>query len=688
VNKPIRRSIILAIPVCFLLTLFFVIGHSFRASAEKPLYWVTVQESELAHVRQKIQSRGGRFDYDVTTRQDDIAVLRMDELQMLDLSRNMHDEFHKCAGFSSHESFEEALAAAGAGFRTEAVQAPQAYSIDNQANVNPLIAEAAEASTRQVILDLSAFPNRRYNQPSGLDSATWIKNKWTTLAAGRSDITVEFFTHTTAVSPQPSVVLTIQGTTLPNEVVILGAHQDSINSASQTASAPGADDDASGVASLTEAIRIIAAKNFKPQRTVKFMAYAAEEVGLRGSNAIAADFLSRGVNIAGVLQLDMTNYKSASSPHDFVLVTDFTNAAQNQFIRDLSAAYFPTYVIANTTCGYKCSDHASWSDRGYAASFPHESTLANSNQQIHKATDTISQSGGNANHALKFAKLALVFTGELAKGSIATAPPIKARFDYDGDGKTDVSVFRPDDHFWYLNNSTAGYSGAAWGLSTDRIVPGDYDGDGKTDMSVYRDGSWYIYGTTQGFFAAYFGNATDIPQPEDYDGDGKTDVAVFRPSDGTWYIQKSGGGLTITQFGNSTDRPAAADFDGDGKADITVFRDGFWYQLLSQQGYSGVHFGMATDRPVAADFDADGKADPAVYRDGMWYVLGSQSGYTGVHFGLPTDIPVTGDYDGDGKSDAAVFRDGMWYVLRSADSSLFGVQFGMAGDKPTPAAFR
>lgn len=687
-KRSTRRTIIFAIPVCLLLAVFFVIGHSFRASAEKPLYWVTVEESELAHVRQKVQSRDGRFDYEITTRKGDIAVLRMDELQMLDLSRNMHDEFHKCAGFSSHETYDEAIESAAGSYRTSAVQSPQAYTIDNQANVNPLIAEAAEASTRQVILDLSAFPNRRYNQPSGTDSANWIKNKWTTLAAGRSDITVEFFNHTTSVSPQPSVILTIQGTMLPNEVVILGAHQDSINTTSQTASAPGADDDASGIASLTEAIRVIAAKNFRPQRTVKFMAYAAEEVGLRGSNAIAADFLARNVNVAGVMQLDMTNYKSTASTHDFVLVTDFTNAAQNQFIRDLSAAYFPSYVIANTTCGYKCSDHASWSDRGYIASFPHESTLANSNPQIHKTTDTISQSGGNANHAVKFAKLALAFTGELAKGTIQAAVSVRAKFDYDGDGKTDVSVFRPGDHFWYLNNSATGYTGVAWGLSTDRIVPGDYDGDTKTDMAVYRDGNWYILGSTQGFFASYFGNATDIPQPEDYDGDGKTDVAVFRPSDGTWYIQKSSGGLTVRQFGISTDKPVSADFDGDGKADISVFRDGFWYQLRSQQGYSGVHFGISTDKPVAADFDADGKADPAVYRDGMWYILGSQSGYTGVNFGLATDTPVTGDYDGDGKSDAAVFRDGMWYVLRSADASLFGAQFGMTGDKPTPAAFR
>ena len=80
------------------------------------------------------------------------------------------------------------------------------------------------------------------------------------------------------------MILTIQGTTFPSEVVVLGGHQDSIAGSNCTTSrSPGADDDASGIATLSEVIRAAMALGYQPERTVKFMAYAAEEVGLRGS---------------------------------------------------------------------------------------------------------------------------------------------------------------------------------------------------------------------------------------------------------------------------------------------------------------------------------------------------------------------------------------------------------------------
>ncbi|WP_291139863.1 M20/M25/M40 family metallo-hydrolase [Dokdonella sp.] len=140
------------------------------------------------------------------------------------------------------------------------------------------------------------------------------------LANGRSDVSAELFTACGDCGGQPSVILTIQGTTLPNEVVVLGGHLDSINHVDNlppaTERAPGADDDASGIASLTEILRVAMASNFRPQRTVKFMGYAAEEVGLNGSQAIAQSFQADGVNVVGALQLDMTNLPRARPGRD------------------------------------------------------------------------------------------------------------------------------------------------------------------------------------------------------------------------------------------------------------------------------------------------------------------------------------------------------------------------------------
>ncbi|MCW5960390.1 MAG: M20/M25/M40 family metallo-hydrolase [Pyrinomonadaceae bacterium] len=692
-----------AISLFIAAAIFVFIGYFSTTSAGTPPLWISVDQSELEMIRQNAALAGDDFPLDVVAVQNGIAVVRADEAQMQKLSSHMHDSFQKCSGFFAHFSKEEALESIASTFAADLGHSFVDYTIDNQANVSPMIAEARETGVRQMIISLSAFPNRRYNQPSGTESANYIKNTWTSLAAGRSDISVDFFTHPTSTSAQPSIILTIQGTTNPTEEVVLGAHQDSINRNGQTQTAPGADDDASGIASLTEAIRSIVATGFRPARTVKFMAYAAEEVGLRGSNAIATDYRNRNVNVIGVMQLDMTNFKGTPDK-DIVLITDFTNAAQNQFVMDLAAAYLPALSVGTSLCNYGCSDHASWTSKNYPSSFPFESSFNNSNSQIHTANDTISLSNNNADHALKFTKLALSFVGELAKGSIPQAAPSKARADFDGDGKTDVSVFRSSTGTWYMNRSRDGFFALNWGIASDVLVPADMDGDGKTDITVFRANNdpsapdFYILFSDDYTFSGFaWGIENDIPVVADYDGDGKSDIGVFRPSTNTYYISKSGDGSVLSRtVGNAGDKPVSGDFDGDGKADLAVVRnDNQWIVYNSGTIYStfdSFDFGVAGDIPTPADFDGDSNDDVAVFRpsNGTWYYLRPNGSIGTVQFGATGDVPVTGDYDGDGTSDYAVFRPstGVWYVLRSSNSTFHIERFGLSSDKPIPFEYQ
>lgn len=267
-----------------------------------------------------------------------------------------------------------------------------------------------------------------------------------------------------------------------------------------------------------------------------------------------------------------------------------------------------------------------------------------------------------------------------------STPSRKILFDYDGDGKSDVSVFRSSVGYWYLNNTSNGFSAVSFGISNDKIVPADYDGDGKTDISVFRDGNWYrLNSSNNSFSAVSFGQSGDIPISNDFDGDGKADQAVFR--NGNWYINQSASGFKSVRFGQTNDKPVAGDFDGDSKADIAVYREGNWYYLRStDNGFTGVSFGISTDIPVPSDYDGDGKTDIAVYRNGNWYILQSQAGFTAVSFGISTDIPVPADYDGDGKSDLGVFRNGNWYLLQTANG-FNSVSFGIQNDKPTQSAY-
>jgi hypothetical protein len=265
----------------------------------------------------------------------------------------------------------------------------------------------------------------------------------------------------------------------------------------------------------------------------------------------------------------------------------------------------------------------------------------------------------------------------------ASAQP--ARFsDFDGDRKSDFSVFRRGD--WYINNTLNGQIRVVnFGLPDDEIVPADYDGDGRTDIAVFRNGDWYMMCSTSGFMTRQFGQVGDIPVPADYDGDGKDDVAVFRQ--GIWYLQQSSRGFTAMQFGLASDKPVAADYDGDGRTDVAVFRNGTWYLLRSSQGFSAVQFGLANDKAIPSDYDGDGKADIGVFRNGIWYLSRSSHGFAAIQFGILSDIPTPADYDKDGKTDIGVFRDGYWYTLNSSNGQFSAVRFGEPDDKPIPSAF-
>ena len=140
------------------------------------------------------------------------------------------------------------------------------------------------------------------------------------------------------------------------------------------------------------------------------MGYAAEEVGLLGSKEIASSFKNNNVNVVGVLQLDMTNYKG--SDLNIVMMTDYTNAAQNEFLGNLIDEYIKL-SWGYDKCGYGCSDHASWYSQGFPASIPFEAKKGDMNRRIHTSRDTLSVSGDNSNHAVKFAKLTLAYVIEI-----------------------------------------------------------------------------------------------------------------------------------------------------------------------------------------------------------------------------------------------------------------------------------
>jgi leucyl aminopeptidase len=370
--------------------------------------WITIGAAAFRQVRQFVPDVVSIESRRLAGGGETIHAVSLSASRLEAVAGALHQRLQQCGGFVFHKTEAQARAALR---NTAATGAAPSYAIDNRALVEPMLAQMSDKNIEQTIVSLSGFPNRYYRSPSGVDASSWLLTRWSVMAEGRPDITVTQFTH--ADYPQKSVMLSIAGSDKPDESIMLGAHLDSILTSrmSDTATAPGADDDASGVASLTEALRAMLERGYKPKRSIHFVAYAAEEVGLRGSQDIARAFKQGKGTVVGVLQLDMTNYKGTEN--DIVLFTDYTDSKQNAFLAQLVSTYLPDLKLGYDRCGYACSDHASWQALGFPTSMPFESSFARDNPAIHTAKDTYANSGGQAMHALKFARLAAAFAVEL-----------------------------------------------------------------------------------------------------------------------------------------------------------------------------------------------------------------------------------------------------------------------------------
>ncbi len=368
---------------------------------------ITIDANSLDYSEKKFGERIRVLDT-----KDGISAIEIDEEALPWLSLLMHKDFKRCGGYVLHESADEALDtldSMGEKFIAKH-ESFVGYNINQPNIVKPLLENVTASKIYESIIKLSSFPNRYYKGEYGVQSAQWIHDTWKNLVSQRSDAKVELFKH--SQWDQPSVVLTFEGAS--KETIVVGGHQDSISGyfSSPKVRAPGADDNASGISTITEIIRVLTTASYKPQKTIKFMAYAAEEVGLLGSKEIAKTFKDRGENVIGVMQLDMVNYKG-SSAFDIVLMNDYTNAEQNKFVGSLIDTYLPGLKWGYDSCGYACSDHASWHMQGFPASVPFESKMREMNGRIHTANDLVSFSGDNADHAAKFAKLALSYIVEI-----------------------------------------------------------------------------------------------------------------------------------------------------------------------------------------------------------------------------------------------------------------------------------
>ncbi|OCH88312.1 peptidase [Obba rivulosa] len=298
-----------------------------------------------------------------------------------------------------------------------AANKPAFPSPDSSDLIKPILKNLSVENLESTLGEFTSFRTRYYRSDTGKQSQKWLLGKISEITRDyappslQAIISIEEFSHNWA---QSSIIVRINGSSSDDDVVIIGAHQDSTNTW-PFLPAPGADDDGSGSMSILESYRALLAADFRPQRTVEFHWYSAEEGGLLGSQAIARDYEARSVNVIAMSQYDMTAWVKRGTREEVGIITDFVNSELTEFNKNLVDAYLDIPYV-ETKCGYACSDHASWGKAGYPSVFTIESTFEDSNHYIHSVNDRMDISDEfSFTHMREFSKLAVAFAIELGR---------------------------------------------------------------------------------------------------------------------------------------------------------------------------------------------------------------------------------------------------------------------------------
>ncbi|KXJ87141.1 hypothetical protein Micbo1qcDRAFT_139574 [Microdochium bolleyi] len=246
----------------------------------------------------------------------------------------------------------------------------------------PLIASINGDNQVSWAKEMTDMYSRYYKGCWATHAANWMFDAVTDAAKPNAAIKVSRFTH--KAYDQPSVIARIPGSgSSASKVVIVSAHYDSI-STSPTARAPGADDNATGIVTILEALRVLAEAAFQPDNTLEFHFYSGEEGGTLGSREIMQAYVKQEVNVVAMMNQDMTGY---SPKKQIAVFTDFVDSGLTKFIVSIVPTYTKLPAVTDK-CGYGCSDHASAFEVGYPAAYVCDATIKDATPYIHSAKDT------------------------------------------------------------------------------------------------------------------------------------------------------------------------------------------------------------------------------------------------------------------------------------------------------------
>ncbi|UXI69982.1 M28 family metallopeptidase [Tahibacter amnicola] len=256
--------------------------------------------------------------------------------------------------------------------------------------VQPLVDAVDAARWFQTVSQLASWDRSSYSEQLA-QARGWIGQQFQALGLVVAEPAFSFVYNGNTANVN-NIVGRLDGTRLPDEWVVVGAHYDSRNETNGAPlTTPGADDNASGCAGVIEAARVLT--RFRPERTVVFACFAGEEQGLHGSKAHVAELTQSGNlgKVVAMLNMDMIGW---SPDANLGVSLGSTNAPLTQRLAAAAATYVPSLAVTTTT-NTCCSDHMPYLNAGRPAVLSiHRG--GTSYPSYHRKTDTPSNLGAYA----------------------------------------------------------------------------------------------------------------------------------------------------------------------------------------------------------------------------------------------------------------------------------------------------
>ena len=440
-------------------------------------------------------------------------------------------------------------------------------------------------SIEATVQHLQDYGQRLWNSDNAFAASDWIAGRMQAL--GLEVEQQAFYANTWLGSGQaaPNVIGIQRGTLYPDTYVVCGSHFDSFSyQAMSGGSAPGADDNATGVAAVLESARIMTQYEF--EYSIVYCAYGCEEMGLYGSEAYASRCQQEGMDIIGYFNNDMNGYLNPGDQIHIDCIYPNSVEPIGEYYMNVGSVYYPELPIRHVNFNEGDSDHTSFNNHGYMGIYPFED-YQNYSPYIHTPNDLIGTSVNSFEMSQQYCQMNIACLAEIAN-PMGETPQVYCNPVRDVD--IELPVWKDTSPLWlHWKSPEEGSTGEIerFDVYRDNVVIGAVDWADSTYLGYWG----YEYNDTitvgaeaEYFIMAVYSDGCEAPSQTEIGygvsavEESESNVIVYpNPSNGTFNLNLGAGQWNVEVYDITGRKVYENRVDGRSVIDLGEFRKGMYF---------------------------------------------------------------------------------------------------------------